>query len=204
MYTRKEKIIMIVSAIVCIASLLPWYFGKGTFNEDTYERICSNIVIGGTKVSMPFTLNDLGDDYYFDDTEEYKGFIYTKLMHNGKTAASVSAYVSGDDEREYPINSIIITDDPGYYGEKVEYDTDLINSISADGLRLGASERTVRRKYGDPVDIDTEGCYELCYYQYPEKYNGGIITVSYDFNEEKFPKRLQGIHIFYHIDRPQG
>lgn len=202
MLTRKEKLIMFISAVVCIASLMPWYFGKGTFNEETYKRICSNIVIGGKKVSMPFTVNDLGDGF---DVEIHGGndeqkIVYGELIHNGKTVLNFSAYntgennwtdISADDAREFPINFIRC------YSYDDNADIETINNISVDGMKIGTTLRKFIRKYGEPNDSWNEGSYEIWYSPDSECHTSDHCPVYYDFDDTSSPERFDAFSLYY-------
>lgn len=44
---------------------------NGTFNEDVFEHICRNIVIEDKTLSLPFTIQDMGEDYSYNDIYTY-------------------------------------------------------------------------------------------------------------------------------------
>ena len=180
------------------------YFWKGHFDEKVYKRIYSNIKIGDKTVSMPFTINELGEDYYVEENSiEYnENTIFGDLMHNGKFVLhfgtdSKQKEITEIDIRNSPVTFITATY-PNCEEDIEKTDLNILNQFSIDGIKFGDSKRKILRKYGEPAsrddsEIDGE---QFGYYPNIENYDkmSSICPVYYEFDKSGKSGKLQ--HIF--------
>ena len=121
---------------------------RGEFNEQVFEEMCRNIVIRGQKVSFPFSLNDLGDEYHFDDDPlvvESKNMAYYDLFKGDEELCSAVTRTEGVDQREYKIISLWVTEP--------QYD------IIFDDISIGDNIEKVFQKYGEKDETPTNQDY---------------------------------------------
>lgn len=85
--------------IISVTAILILYFWKGHFDKKVYDRICSNIKIDDKTASIPFTVNDLGDEFNVEIENEYNGRPYGEIMHDGKIVLHFGADIIGNDVR---------------------------------------------------------------------------------------------------------
>lgn len=118
---------------------------KGEFNEKVFEEMCQNIVIRGQKVSFPFSLNDLGDEYHFDDDPlvvESKNMAYYDLFKGDEELCSVVVKSDDSNLRDNKTMSMWVS--------KPQYDI-VINDIA-----IGDNISKVFEKYGKKEETPTE------------------------------------------------
>ena len=121
---------------------------RGEFNEKVFEELCQNIVIRGQKVSFPFSLNDLGDEYHFDDDPlvvESKNMAYYDLYKNNERLCSAVTRTEDVDQREYKIISLWVTEP--------QYD------IIFDDISIGDNIEKVFQKYGEKKEAYKDDYY---------------------------------------------
>ena len=121
---------------------------KGEFNDKVFEELCQNIVIRGQKVSFPFTLNDLGDEYTFDDDPlvvESKHMAYYDLYKNNERLCSAVTRTEDVDQREYKIISLWVTEP--------QYD------IIFDDISIGDNIEKAFQKYGEKKEAYKDDYY---------------------------------------------
>ena len=203
--TKGRKILttllIVAVCVLCVIIVFIWYFGKGKFNSDVYNRICSNIKIGDITISMPFTVDELGDEFDIKIKSTYKGSAFGYIMHDEKIVMNVGADIIGDDVRKYPIDFVVIADYAGYYGNNKAIDDALIKDISVDGIKCGASKRDVIRKYGKPAyrdDFEIDG-EEFGYYPGSENFDQryDYCPIIYKFDKTGESGKVDYIYIDY-------
>lgn len=75
-------------------------------NDEAINELLNNIEVNGKHVDFPFTLNDLGDDFEFDNYVDMGDGTYgMDLKYNGETVAG--AYVYADTEKNIDRKTII-------------------------------------------------------------------------------------------------
>lgn len=81
----------------------------GTFNEDVFDKIVSNVVIGDKTFSFPCSLDDLGDGFTFRKEtmiyEEETELRSCGLLYDKKSLAAVTMHCAVDD-KDYSDNKI--------------------------------------------------------------------------------------------------
>lgn len=76
-------------------------------NDEAINELLNNIEVNGKHVDFPFTLNDLGDDFEFDNYVDMGAGTYgMDLKYKGETVAG--AYVYADAEKDIDRNSKIV------------------------------------------------------------------------------------------------
>ena len=76
-------------------------------NDEAINELLNNIEVNGKHIDFPFTLNDLGDDFEFDNYVDMGGGTYgMDLKYKGETVAG--AYVYADAEKDIDRNSKIV------------------------------------------------------------------------------------------------
>ena len=76
-------------------------------NDEAINELLNNIEVNGKHVDFPFTLNDLGDDFEFDNYVDMGDGTYgMDLKYKGETVAG--AYVYADAEKDIDRNSKIV------------------------------------------------------------------------------------------------
>ena len=76
-------------------------------SDESINELLNNIEVNGKHIDFPFTLNDLGDDFEFDNYVDMGGGTYgMDLKYKGETVAG--AYVYADAEKDIDRNSLII------------------------------------------------------------------------------------------------
>ncbi len=75
-------------------------------NDEAINELLNNIEVNGKHVDFPFTLNDLGDDFEFDNYVDMGAGTYgMDLKYKGETVAG--AYVYADAEKDIDRKTII-------------------------------------------------------------------------------------------------
>ena len=81
----------------------------GTFNEDVFDKIVSNVVIGDKTFSFPCSLEDLGEGFSYqnetmivDEESELRSCV---LLYEGESLATVTMHCAVDD-KDYSDNKI--------------------------------------------------------------------------------------------------
>ena len=75
-------------------------------NDEAINELLNNIEVNGKHMDFPFTLNDLGDDFEFDNYVDMGGGTYgMDLKYKGETVAG--AYVYADAEKDIDRKTII-------------------------------------------------------------------------------------------------
>lgn len=76
-------------------------------NDEAINELLNNIEVNGKHIDFPFTLNDLGDDFEFDNYVDMGDGTYgMDLKYKGETVAG--AYVYADAEKDIDRNSKIV------------------------------------------------------------------------------------------------
>lgn len=76
-------------------------------NDEAINELLNNIEVNGKHIDFPFTLNDLGDDFEFDNYVDMGAGTYgMDLKYKGETVAG--AYVYADAEKDIDRNSKIV------------------------------------------------------------------------------------------------
>ena len=76
-------------------------------NDEAINELLNNIEVNGKHIDFPFTLNDLGDDFEFDNYVDMGDGTYgMDLKYKGETVAG--AYVYADTEKDIDRNSKIV------------------------------------------------------------------------------------------------
>ncbi len=132
---------------------------KGEFNEKVFEEMCQNVVIRGQKVSFPFTLNDLGDEYRYENFFEIESqdLAYYDLFKNDENLMNVAVRTDDGDLRDYKMISLLIN--------SPQYD------IRIDDIAIGDNISKVFAKYGekDETPITNQGYYKRYDYKITDK-----------------------------------
>ena len=75
-------------------------------SDEAINELLNNIEVNGKHIDFPFTLNDLGDDFEFDNYVDMGGGTYgMDLKYKGETVAG--AYVYADAEKDIDRKTII-------------------------------------------------------------------------------------------------
>ncbi|MDY6328309.1 MAG: hypothetical protein SPL51_02385 [Lachnospiraceae bacterium] len=75
-------------------------------NDEAINELLNNIEVNGKHIDFPFTLNDLGDDFEFDNYVDMGDGTYgMDLKYKGETVAG--AYVYADTEKDIDRKTII-------------------------------------------------------------------------------------------------
>lgn len=131
-------------------------------NDDfDFDELCKNIEINGKKYTFPFSLNDLGEGYTFDnirylktdnEKETYKA--YADILYNSKKLLDCSIdnlskeYYKKDNE----IKSLPIT----FISQdcfKLNGMQENTNYIKISDLKIGDTSEDVKNKLGEPHEI---------------------------------------------------
>ena len=76
-------------------------------SDEAINELLNNIEVNGKHIDFPFTLNDLGDEFEFDNYVDMGDGTYgMDLKYKGETVAG--AYVYADAEKDIDRNSLII------------------------------------------------------------------------------------------------
>ena len=120
---------------------------KGEFNEQIFDEMCQNCSIRGKNVSFPFSLNDLGDEYRYENFFEIESqdLEYYDLFKDDDNLMNVAVRTDDGDLRDYKMISLLI--------RKPQYD------IKIDGIAVGDNIKKVFQKYGEKDETPTNQDY---------------------------------------------
>jgi len=114
-----------------------------------------NIWLDGKKISLPFTLEDLGVDYYFDEhgtyLEDDENLLYTEIRKNGNSIIGATLYgylISNYNNRKSVITGLndfyvsILPVDFGIYDLRLgrEITTEKVLDVFGDEINISANE----------------------------------------------------------------
>ena len=122
----------------------------GTFNEDVFDKIVSNVVIGDKTFSFPCSLDDLGDGFTFRKEtmiyEEETELRSCGLLYDKKSLAAVTMHCAVDD-KDYSDNKI------GSIGFTFLND-DLPKgiSLSVGSIEINDYKEKVIQYFGEPIE----------------------------------------------------
>ena len=123
----------------------------GTFNEDVFDKIVSNVVIGDKTFSFPCSLEDLGDGFTFRKEtmiyEEETELRSCGLLYDKKSLAAVTMHCAADDN-DYSDNDIICIS----FTASAFKRQDTIDNISIGGITFESTEAEINQMFGEPTD----------------------------------------------------
>lgn len=126
-------------------------------SKPTDEEVLSSIYINGNQLSMPFTLNDLGDAFQLTDNEEHpmwyeenKHELKANITYYGKIVGTVRIDECNDvsNASECPVGSIVFIKD---------YDTTAVFPCSINGVSIddNAERMLENLSFGKILDRDS-------------------------------------------------
>ena len=138
---------------------------NGEFNEEVFEKICQNVKIGDKIVSIPCTLNDLGDDYSIESNyQTYENYITSALFFQSKRISEISFEIN-DNVREGNIVGISIENDP-------IYDESITGNMFIGCVKLDSSKEEIITQLGNPTS--------------EKAFEDGTERIEYKVNEKKY------------------
>ena len=149
---------------------------EGTFD---FEYLSQNIIIDGKKVSLPFTLDDLGEEYTFNEIGISEGIIEHRcgvqvIFPDGKY---IQTFVKEDKKADVTRKSEIMS---------ITVYSSNENNISIDGIKDNSNISDIKKKFGEPTKIDYGNSINHWYY---ESENGRL---HFSIENEK----IQGMTIY--------
>jgi len=118
----------------------------------TMEELSKKIVLNGKQISLPCTLNDLGDDYSFSEKitkekfEDGLSYLSADLLYKGEICAFVD-FLPPLDNTGY--EKATIFNILGPYDSKFDF--------SVEDFKVGATKDNLIKKYGEPTKKSPEG-----------------------------------------------
>lgn len=151
---------------------------NGTFNEEVFDQIVQNIKIGDRTISLPCTLEDLGEDFSYDmDTalfDKENGFVLYYLLYKGEQIAQVTLPYNSD-------NTDVLDDcikGLSFYSRKN-------NGVYIVGITTNDTEESIIETLGQPTTSNGDDEKKTIYYEIAnDKYiqfqiaNNKIIRIS--------------------------
>ena len=154
----------------------------GTFNEDVFDKIVSNVVIGDKTFSFPCSLDDLGDGFTFRKEtmiyEEETELRSCGLLYDKKSLAAVTMHCAADDN-DYSDNDIICIS----FTASAFKRQDTIDNISIGGITFDSTEEEILQMFGEPIDkYEDSDDFELYIYSIDNKrmtlsFNSGNLNI---------------------------
>ena len=138
----------------------------------TMEELSKKIVLNGKQISLPCTLNDLGDDYSFSEKitkEKYEdglSFLNAELLYKGETCALID-FLPPLDNTGY--EKATIFNILGPYDSKFDF--------SVGDFKVGATKDNLIKKYGEPTKKSPEGVINVYFFSKRQS-----VIASYDKN----------------------
>ena len=149
----------------------------GTFNEDVFDKIVSNVVIGDKTFSFPCSLDDLGDGFSFWDEsmiyEEETELRSCGLLYDGKLLATVTMHCAADDN-DYSDNDIICIS----FTASAFKRQDTIDNISIGGITFESTEAEINQMFGEPTDNHEDSSHFSSYLYLIDKKR---LTLSFNY-----------------------
>ena len=141
----------------------------GQFNEETFDKLCENITLGDKKISLPFTISDLGEGYELADA---KGVIAV-IRHNGTTIAACGIS-PGDSQQTIDEGSEITT--------LMVYKSDGEEAAKSSfgGITFESSKADIISALGEPSSEDDNDTQVILKYSL---HSGG--KLSFNINNDK-------------------
>ena len=123
----------------------------GTFNEEVFDKIVNNVVIGDRIFSFPCSLEDLGEGFTFRKEtmiyEEETELRSCGLLYDKKSLAAVTMHCAADDN-DYSDNDIICI---SFTASDFKRQT-TIDNISIGGITFDSTEEEILQMFGEPTD----------------------------------------------------
>ncbi len=142
---------------------------NGTFNKEVFERICRNIVIENKTLSLPFTIQDMGEGFSYNDVythyDEKLGLASAGWTYNGNIIGYFTAVCKSNDS-DWSDNLICSFDvQQDEYEQQSEF-----KYISIGGMELMDTKNELVDALGQPTE--------------KTEFSSGTVMFSYLVSEE--------------------
>lgn len=146
---------------------------SGTFNEEVFDEVVNNIVIGDRTISLPCTIEDLGKDFSYSAEFPYydkeSGVAFYGLLYNEKDIGT-AIFKYEPDDKDLSDNQILGLSLGTIFMERENC------GLYLAGLTLNDTEDAVIDKLGQPTKFNGENGNGIMYYR----------VFNNDFVDEKY------------------
>lgn len=148
---------------------------------EVVDEAKDNVVVDGVSVSVPFSLNDLGEGFTFDSNQYFSEsnnsyFFISYICHDKKRIMEIQIYNLTE---EYKNNIDLLAAEPISF---VSVEGSFSGEVLFSGVKVGDNINTVLNKWGEPSS-KKDGFMTFSKYNSQETSTTGTLSIYYGSSE---------------------